>query len=68
MTFDWDKIEEGKREFRKRLAALPIVEKLAMLDALRTRELAIRGEQSKPKAGGMHENPPPYKTGGKKSK
>ena len=42
MTFDLAKILQSKREFRERLAARPIAEKLAMLDALRERELAIR--------------------------
>ena len=42
MTFDLTKILESKRQFRKRLAARPISEKLAMLDALRERALAIR--------------------------
>ncbi len=42
MTFDLARIEQSKREFRQRLAARPIVEKLAMLDALRERALTIR--------------------------
>jgi len=42
MTFDLAKILESKRAFRQRLAARPIAEKLAMLDAMRERELAIR--------------------------
>jgi len=43
MTFDLQKILESKRAFRRHLASLPLVEKLRMLDALRERELAIRG-------------------------
>ena len=42
MTFDLAKIIQSKCEFRRRLAALPIEEKLAMLDALRERALAIQ--------------------------
>ena len=42
MSFDWQKVTESKRAFRKRLAAAPIVEKLRMLDALRERALVIR--------------------------
>jgi len=42
MTFDLAKILESKRSARRQLAARPIAEKLAMLDALRERELAIR--------------------------
>ena len=42
MTFDWDKIAESKRALRIRLAALPVAEKLRMLDALRERSVSIR--------------------------
>ena len=42
MTFDLAKILQSKREFRQRLAARPIAEKLALLDALRERTLALR--------------------------
>jgi hypothetical protein len=42
MTFDLAKILESKREYRQRLAALPITKKLAMLDALREGALALR--------------------------
>ena len=50
MTFDLSKIVQSKREFRKRAAALPIEEKLAMLDALRARALLIRPPHSTPGA------------------
>ena len=53
MTFDLDKILESKRAMRKRLAALPIGEKLRMLDALRERTLAIRGKRPAGKSTGM---------------
>jgi len=43
MSFDLAKILEGKRALRRQLAARPVAEKLRMLDALRERELAIRG-------------------------
>jgi hypothetical protein len=61
MTFDLAKIQQSKREFRQRLAARPIEEKLAMLDALRERELVLRA--ARPAAGGgvLHEEPPPYR-------
>lgn len=42
MTFDLAAILESKRAFRQRLAAWPIAEKLALLDELRTRALALR--------------------------
>jgi len=60
MTFDFEKIAQSKREFRQRLAARPIAEKLAMLDALRERALALRA--AKPAAGAdpLREQPAPY--------
>ena len=51
MTFDLNKIMQSKREFRPRLAAKPIEEKLAMLDALRARAIALRGSRAKPGTG-----------------
>lgn len=67
MTFDLAKILQSKREFRQRLAAQPIAEKLAMLDALRERALALRPMPSASKSGALHEEPPPYRTSGKQS-
>ena len=46
MTFVLAKILQSKREFRQRLAARPIEEKLAMLDALRARSIALRGSRA----------------------
>ena len=66
MTFDLDKVLQSKREFRKRLAARPIEEKLAMLDALRERALALSPKQSKSNA--WQEEPPPYRVLDEKSK
>jgi hypothetical protein len=43
MSFDLQKILASKRALRGQLASAPIGEKLRMLDALRERELAIRG-------------------------
>jgi hypothetical protein len=42
MKLDRTRVLESKRDFRRRLATLPIAEKLRMLDALRVRTLAIR--------------------------
>jgi len=42
MTFDIQKMTESKREARRGLAALPIQEKLQLLDELRERQLDIR--------------------------
>jgi hypothetical protein len=67
MTFDLAKILESKRAFRQRLAARPIAEKLAMLDALRERALAIRAAQPASHAGALREEPPHYRASGKKS-
>ena len=43
MSFDLKQILESKRSLRRYLAAQSVAEKLRMLDALRERELAIRG-------------------------
>jgi len=61
MTFDLDKILESKRAFRRQFAARPISEKLAMLDALRARALAIRqaGHPEMESTGTLHEEPAP---------
>jgi hypothetical protein len=59
MTFDLDKILESKHQFRRRLAARPIAEKLAMLDALREGALAIRSAPLASEAGILHEKPAP---------
>lgn len=42
MKGNFERIGESKRDFRRRLAALPIAEKLRLLDSLRERMLAIR--------------------------
>jgi hypothetical protein len=63
MTFDLDKIAQSKREFRRRLAQRPIEEKLAMLDALRARDLALREAKSDAEAGKLQETAPPYRAG-----
>lgn len=42
MTFDLKRILESKKALRRKLADLPVAEKLAMLDKLRARALSIR--------------------------
>lgn len=42
MTFDLQKMIESKRAYRARLAALPIGDKLRILDALGERQRSIR--------------------------
>lgn len=44
--FDFERIWEGKRKLRQRLATAPIAEKLRMLDALRERAVVIRNAGS----------------------
>jgi len=62
MSFDLQKILESKRALRRNLAARPVGEKLRMLDALRERELAIRGRTVNPDSSGFNEEPAPYQT------
>ncbi len=45
MTFNLQRILDSKQANRQRLASRPIAEKLRMLDALREREVAIRGKR-----------------------
>ncbi len=68
MTFDLAKILESKREFRQRLAARPIAEKLAMLDALRERTIAIRPRRPSSEEGVLREQPPSYRVQGENTK
>jgi len=67
MSFDLEGILESKRAFRQQIAARPIEEKLALLDALRERALAIRAAQPILKLGALHEQPPCYRVPGKRS-
>lgn len=64
MNEDMKKVEESKRALRRKLAALPVAQKLSMLDALRERQLAIRRSSPQPpsdsRAGVVHEPPGPY--------
>lgn len=48
MTFDLRQILASKRSFRRELAARDILDKLAMLDALRERALTLRGTRFPP--------------------
>lgn len=61
MTFDLARILQSKRGYRQRLAARPIEEKLALLDALRERALALRPARLGQDAGTLREEPPPYR-------
>jgi hypothetical protein len=61
MTFDLATILQSKREFRRRLAARPIEEKLAMLDALRERALALRDSRTAPETSSLGETATLYR-------
>ena len=60
MKLDLERISESKRDFRRRLAARPIAEKLRLLDALRERTLAIRcgSNTGAPRKAVVQETPP----------
>jgi hypothetical protein len=60
MSFDLQKVIESKRALRRKLAALPVAEKLRMLDALRERELAIRGRAVDSDSSAPREDSAPY--------
>jgi len=60
MTFDLQQILASKRALRRHLAARTVAEKLRMLDALRERELAIRGRGVHSDAGILREDTAPY--------
>lgn len=64
MTFSLEGVLESKRVHRAYLAARPIGEKLRMLDALRERELAIRGGADRPDAAPsrVREQTAPYRS------
>ena len=61
MSFDLRKILESKRALRRDTAARPMAEKLQMLDALRERELAIRGRTIQSASGTVREGSAPYR-------
>lgn len=47
MTFEMREILKSKQTMRRRLAALPLVEKLRLLDKLRERSLLIRPSRAR---------------------
>jgi len=60
VSFDLQKMLESKRAYRARLAALPIGEKLRILDALCERQQAIRGSVTHLESSVLHEQPGAY--------
>lgn len=61
MSFDLQKILESKRALRRTLAARPMAEKLRMLDELREREVAIRGNAVRHDSSAVREEPAAYR-------
>jgi hypothetical protein len=57
MSMDLQTIVESKRALRRNLAARPVAEKLRILDALRRRELAIRGSRNPADSRLLREEP-----------
>jgi hypothetical protein len=71
MTFDLKRMLESKEALRRKLAGRPLAEKLAMLDALRERALALREAGDHLRHAAVHEDRDQYRTGrykGKRSK
>ena len=64
MNFDFDRVWESKREMRRKLAALPIAEKLRMLDALRERALILRSESLESVRGTKEQSTDPSRESG----
>jgi hypothetical protein len=62
MSFDFQKIFDSKAAHRRQLAALPLGEKLTLLDALRERAIAIRNATPTPVSSVLSEDPVPYRT------
>ena len=61
MNFDIDQMVRSKQSFRRRLAALPIAEKLRLLDAMRERAVIIR-EATDRESNAVHEESTQYRT------
>jgi len=59
VSFDWQKVSESKQAYRRKLCALPIAEKLRLLDAMRESAVAIRGATHRQSAN-VQEQPPDY--------
>ena len=57
MSFDLQRVLKSKRAFRQRLAALPVAEKLRLLDGLRELTLVIRRSSAAAHEPGMVSEP-----------
>ncbi len=60
MKFDINEMVKSKEAFRQRLAALPIAEKLHLLDAMRERAVTIR-EATDRESHAVHEESTQYR-------
>ena len=61
MNFDIEQMVRSKQAFRRRLANLPIAEKLRLLDAMRERAVIIR-EATDREPNARHEESTQYQT------
>jgi len=61
MNFDIEQMVTSKQAFRRRLANLPIAEKLRLLDAMRERAVIIR-EATDRESNAVHEESTQYGT------
>ncbi len=68
MTLDLTRMLESKEALRRKLAGRPVAEKLAMLDALRERALALREAGDHLRHSAVRETPDQYRTGQDKGK
>ena len=60
MSFDWKKITKSKQAYRRKLAGLPIADKLRLLDAMRERAVIIR-EATDRESNAVHEESTQYR-------
>jgi len=68
MTFDLKRMLESKKALRNKLAARPLAEKLAMLDALRERAISLREAADHMRHSAVHEAPGKFRAGQNKGK
>ena len=61
MSFDWQKVTQSKKAYRRKLAAKPIAEKLRLLDAMHESALSIR-RANRRQVNVVREEPPDYGT------
>ena len=61
MNFDMDQMVRSKQAFRRRLADLPIADKLRLLDAMRERAVIIRKATDR-ESNAVHEESTQYGT------